>query len=210
MRCDLQEQKLKKSGKNDYAGYEYFELQDFLPKINNLMLANKVSSRLSFEKDKAVLSLINFEKPEEQIDFYCPMAEANLKGCHPVQNLGASITYIRRYLYTNAFEICEHDMLDSSKPLNGNGDKHQEKHQEKSQEGEEQEARNEITKLLREICDYDDDVVKDKLEEISGFEGTKGYVNGKRSTYELKGKWLFSTLKKVRAAYEQHLEEVGV
>jgi len=38
MRCELQDMKLKKSGKNKFAGYEYFELQDFIPEINKLML----------------------------------------------------------------------------------------------------------------------------------------------------------------------------
>ena len=42
------------------------------------------------------------------------MSSASLKGCHDVQNLGAVQTYIRRYLYTNAFEIVESDALDST------------------------------------------------------------------------------------------------
>ena len=43
------------------------------------------------------------------------MALAALKGCHPVQNLGASQTYLRRYLWTTAMGIVEHDALDSVK-----------------------------------------------------------------------------------------------
>jgi hypothetical protein len=46
-----------------------------------------------------------------------PMAEANLKGTHPIQNLGAVETYNRRYLWMAAMEIVEHDILDASKPL---------------------------------------------------------------------------------------------
>jgi hypothetical protein len=46
-----------------------------------------------------------------------PMAEANLKGCHPIQNLGAVETYTRRYLWVTAMEIVEHDALDSSAPI---------------------------------------------------------------------------------------------
>jgi hypothetical protein len=45
------------------------------------------------------------------------MAEANLKGCHPIQNLGAVETYTRRYLWVSAMEIVEHDALDSSPPM---------------------------------------------------------------------------------------------
>jgi hypothetical protein len=45
------------------------------------------------------------------------MSSAALKGCHEVQNLGAVQTYLRRYLWTNAFEIVEHDSIDSAKPV---------------------------------------------------------------------------------------------
>lgn len=46
-----------------------------------------------------------------------PMAEASLKGTHPIQNLGAVETYQRRYLWMTAMEIVEHDMLDASEPV---------------------------------------------------------------------------------------------
>ena len=38
IRVDLQNSKLKKSGKNEFAGFDYFELADFLPRLNELML----------------------------------------------------------------------------------------------------------------------------------------------------------------------------
>jgi hypothetical protein len=41
------------------------------------------------------------------------MAEANLKGAHPIQNLGAVLSYQRRYLWMAAMEIVEHDIIDS-------------------------------------------------------------------------------------------------
>jgi hypothetical protein len=47
------------------------------------------------------------------VTFSSPMSSAALKGCHDVQNLGAVQTYLRRYLWTNAFEIVEHDALDA-------------------------------------------------------------------------------------------------
>jgi hypothetical protein len=42
------------------------------------------------------------------------MSSAELKGCHAVQNLGAVQTYLRRYLWTTAFELVEHDALDAT------------------------------------------------------------------------------------------------
>jgi hypothetical protein len=51
---------------------------------------------------------------EGYVTFTSPMSSAALKGCHDVQNLGAVQTYLRRYLWTNAFEIVEHDALDAT------------------------------------------------------------------------------------------------
>jgi hypothetical protein len=41
----------------------------------------------------AELIIVNNEKPDEMIVFASPMSEANLKGAHPIQNLGAVHTY---------------------------------------------------------------------------------------------------------------------
>lgn len=116
-RIQLQSTKMKKSGHNKFAGYQYFELGDFLPEINKLFAELKLCSIVSFGKDLAELKVINIEKPEEVVTFTSPMAEANLKGCHPIQNLGAVETYNRRYLYVTALEIVEHDALDSAPPV---------------------------------------------------------------------------------------------
>ena len=41
-----------------------------------------------------------------------PTTELTLKGCTPIQALGGVNTYCRRYLYLNALEIVENDLLD--------------------------------------------------------------------------------------------------
>lgn len=114
MRVELQRMNLKKSGKNTFAGYSYYELGDFLPAINQLMLDNGVCSTVTFGDEVASLTLVNSEKPEESIIFTSPMKDATLKGAHPIQNLGAVETYSRRYLYMAAFEIVEADVLDGT------------------------------------------------------------------------------------------------
>ena len=116
-RIELQSTKMKKSGHNKFAGYQYFELGDFLPEINKLFKELGLCSTVSFGKELAELKIINIEKPEEVVTFTSPMADANLKGCHPIQNLGAVETYSRRYLYVTALEIVEHDALDSAPPV---------------------------------------------------------------------------------------------
>ena len=71
---------------------------------------------ISFGKDLATLTITDTDGGGE-IVITSPMAEANLKGTHPIQNLGAVETYNRRYLWMAAMEIVEHDILDASKPL---------------------------------------------------------------------------------------------
>jgi hypothetical protein len=119
-RVELQNSNLKKTGYNEYSNYHYFELGDFIPKVNELFLKYKLCGLVSFGTDVAALTIVNIEKPDEREIFTSPMAEANLKGCHAVQNLGAAQTYQRRYLYMAAMEITESDILDSgSKVDNG-------------------------------------------------------------------------------------------
>ena len=113
-RVELQQMNIKKSGKNDFAHYDYYELGDFLPKINELMLGKNLTSNISFTSELATLTIIDTDKPEDTIVFTSPMSDASLKGCHNVQNLGATQSYLRRYLYMNAFEIVEHDALDAT------------------------------------------------------------------------------------------------
>ena len=118
----LQNTQIKKSGINPYARYEYFELSDFLPTINKIMDDLKFSSVLKIINDKALLLIINSETPSEKIVFSVPFVIPELKGTNSIQNIGAGITYIRRYLLTIAFEIVEHDVVDSQ-PLNSNDTK---------------------------------------------------------------------------------------
>lgn len=113
-RLKFQSGNVKMSGRNDYAGYDYYDLADILPKINEICGELKCSCIVSFDSQIGKLEFIDCEKPEDKIVFTSPMSEASLKGCHAVQNLGAVETYIKRYLYQNCFEIVEHDSLDNT------------------------------------------------------------------------------------------------
>ena len=112
-RMTLQNTKLSKSGKNKFAGYEYFELGDFLPQIQAICNDIGLCGVVSFDNSMAYLVIYDTES-DGAVTFTSPMSTAALKGCHDVQNLGAVQTYLRRYLWTNAFEIVEHDALDAT------------------------------------------------------------------------------------------------
>ena len=112
-RLQFQSMGVKKSGKNSYAGYTYYELSDIIPAINKIADELKFCCIVNFKSDLATLDFCDLEK-DEKITFSSPMSSASLKGCHEVQNLGAVETYIKRYLYQNCFEIVEGDALDST------------------------------------------------------------------------------------------------
>lgn len=115
-RVELQGIKLKKSGQNKFAGYSYFELGDFLPEIQNIFNKIGLCGVVSYDIEYARLCITDVDDGTA-IVITSPMAEANLKGTHPIQNLGAVETYQRRYLWMTAMEIVEHDILDASEPV---------------------------------------------------------------------------------------------
>jgi len=114
----LQNTSLKKSGKNKFAGYEYFELGDFLPTIQNIFSKIGLCGTVSFGTEIASLTIVDTDATEvaqgSYVVFSSPMSSAELKGCHAIQNLGAVQTYLRRYLWVAAMEIVEHDALDAT------------------------------------------------------------------------------------------------
>ena len=116
-RLKLQSTQLKKSGKNKFAGYEYFELGDFLPTIQTIFAEVGLCGTVSYGTELATLTIVDTDATDATqpnfVVFSSPMSTAELKGCHAIQNLGAVQTYLRRYLWVNALEIVEHDALDA-------------------------------------------------------------------------------------------------
>ena len=126
IRVNLQNSNLKKSGKNKFAGFEYFELSDFLPRVNELMLEENVNDRFYIKDECAYLELIKGnEKQEYTMPFERFETPVNIKidpktketrevkSMQDIQYLGALNTYYKRYLYLNAFGITDGEVIDS-------------------------------------------------------------------------------------------------
>lgn len=111
IRVDLQNSKIKKSGQNKFAGFSYYELSDFLPKLNELMAREGVNDCVTVIDDKVRLTLI---KGDERQNYDMPYYQFNTpKGMQDIQYLGALMTYYKRYLYLNAFGITDGEIIDS-------------------------------------------------------------------------------------------------
>ena len=113
-RVKLQDLNLKKSGHNKFANFNYYELSDFLPQINKIFGEMKLFSKFDLLTEKATLTIIDTEKEGSQIIFESDKTEAILKGTTSIQQLGATHTYLKRYLYLNALDIVENDFVDAS------------------------------------------------------------------------------------------------
>ncbi len=120
-RVMLQGIDMKKSGHNKFAGYQYFELGDFMPHINSIFNELGLCGVISYGQTEATLTIVDTQG-DSSLTICSPRADAVLKGCHPIQNLGAEETYLRRYLWVTALEIVEHDAVDSTEPIKGKPD----------------------------------------------------------------------------------------
>lgn len=133
IRVKLQSSTIKKSGKNKYAGFEYFELADFLPKLNELMLEEQINDVFTIENEEAKLILRKGEESQEYkipfVMFDTPLVfkkdknnnfvkdknneYIQIPSMQDIQYLGALNTYYKRYLYLNAFGITDGEIIDS-------------------------------------------------------------------------------------------------
>ncbi|MBE6145035.1 MAG: hypothetical protein E7171_00275 [Firmicutes bacterium] len=117
IRVSLQNLKLKKSGKNKFAGFEYYELADFLPALNELMQKENINDQFTIENEMAILILRKGEESQEYKMpfkiFDTPLNKDGKPSMQDIQYLGALNTYYKRYLYLNAFGITDGEIIDS-------------------------------------------------------------------------------------------------
>lgn len=76
---------------------------------------------MNFTADVATMDIINTDTPEEVIRFEAPfnqiapiVSNAGKQATNEMQALGSSVTYMRRYLYMIALDICESDSIDAN------------------------------------------------------------------------------------------------
>ena len=110
----------KKTGKNIQLAFKYFELDDIVPVATKIFEEVGLISLVSFEGEKAVMQILNTDNPDEIASFTAPFAtlepivsNTGKKATNEMQALGSSITYMRRYLYMIALDICEPDEIDN-------------------------------------------------------------------------------------------------
>ena len=112
---------IQKSGKNMHLSFKYFELDDIVPAATRIFNEIGLISVVNFTDHTAVLTIIDTDKPEDNIDFASPfnqispiISKEGRAATNEMQALGSSITYMRRYLYMMALDICESDGIEAN------------------------------------------------------------------------------------------------
>lgn len=112
-RVKLQDAKINKSGENKFAKFKYYELADFLPTLNKINLELGICTKFEIKENNAYLTVFDIDKQEDSITFTIPYVSGEIKGATKIQELGATMTYLRRYLFLAAFEITDGEVIDA-------------------------------------------------------------------------------------------------
>ena len=117
-RVKLHNTKLNKSGKNNFAKFNYFELGDFIPQVTAIFNELGLCGTVSFTQTEAYLTVYNVDGDKDDfVTFTSPMVYANMEKMQAIQNLGSTHTYMRRYLWLMCMEIVENDVVDTAEPI---------------------------------------------------------------------------------------------
>lgn len=120
-RAKFLESDVQKTGKNMHLSFKYFELEDIVPTAIRIFNEVGLIPIVNFTTDVATMDIVNTETPGEVIQFVAPfnqiapiVSNAGKQATNEMQALGSSITYMRRYLYMIALDICESDSIDAN------------------------------------------------------------------------------------------------
>lgn len=113
---------VKKTGKNNSLEFKYFELEDIVPSAIEIFAEIGLVTTTNFDSENASMTVFNTDNMDESgMVFSIPYRDAGQiisktgkQVTNPVQALGASVTYLRRYLYMMALDIVEHDDIDAT------------------------------------------------------------------------------------------------
>ena len=130
-KVEFGEANIKKTGKNMYAEFTYFQLSDIIPVANRILDKYGLLFFTTFTKEEAKAILVNADAPDQYIGYTSPMRELNVisnagkQKMNALQGLGAEETYQRRYLYMMMLDVVEDDTFDatSGKPVIPSGKK---------------------------------------------------------------------------------------
>lgn len=116
----LMRKDIKKTGFNKFKRYHYYTLDDLMPPCIEECNREGLTFFFNFRNNEAIIRLHEWENPKEGISCGLPFPElitpdedTKNKNNVLVQDLGAVVTYLKRYLLINLFDITDVELIDS-------------------------------------------------------------------------------------------------
>ena len=106
-RLFMQEEGIKKLGKNTFAKYDYYKLADINTVMNKGLQKFRLFTQIEVQTQIAILEIVNVDNPQEKVMYSMPFIEAEMKSASKIQSWGSSVSYLSRYLILEAFQIGE-------------------------------------------------------------------------------------------------------
>lgn len=104
--------RIGKDGKNSFQNYEYFKPDDIAKALNPLLEKYELLAHfsMSYSKEKgmyeAKLEMLDI-KSDDKVLYWFDIPMTTLRGTGEAQNAGATMTYAKRYLQMNAFNLAD-------------------------------------------------------------------------------------------------------
>lgn len=116
----FQKQKIKKSGKNNFHNYTYYELRDISPYHDEMCNQLNIDADLNMKHEGgwASLDVVDLDQDDKQEIKQFWTRVPILSGGNPTQEMqqeGGIETYAKRYLFIQLWNINESDPIEASK-----------------------------------------------------------------------------------------------
>ncbi len=171
---------VNQSGKNMQLSFKYFELKDIVPTVTHIFKEMGLVSLNNFTNEMATITIVNTDSPEEAVIFSAPfnqiqpiVSNAGKQVTNDMQALGSSITYMRRYLYLIAMDICVNDEIEPSITKDTNNQGNTAAHATPATPKERQEIKEEITSPDEKATDLQIKGLKTVLKKLKDADPSK-------------------------------------
>ena len=89
-RLFMQEEGIKKLGKNTFAKYDYYKLADINTVMNKGLQKFRLFTQIEVQTQIAILEIVNVDNPQEKVMYSMPFIEAEMKSPSKTKSLPTS------------------------------------------------------------------------------------------------------------------------
>ena len=111
---DIKKSSLKKSGHNSFSKYDYYTPDQISSLVTSACDKLKLLPMFDLKRNElgvtGKLTIINLEKEDDAAIYEMASAIPEIKATNIAQQLGGAMTYTKRYMLMNAFDISDNTL----------------------------------------------------------------------------------------------------